>query len=221
MTQNTEGNVDPNTGTTNPQIDVVKMSQDLQSLQDAYAEKDKQYKGLQTTYNTLHKSHQALMSEKETLLEEKVTLSNQLTQFQSDQGNFKAQFDQLSGKYEALEKETNQLKQQGARKDLIVNEFPELLSFEQKGLLPEFDGDAESFKAKLSAFKETLTTNFKAAKEQQNSGAGPDATDGDNSKPNRGAVLDEMLRIAGDASKIDRYRALQAQLDEIDAKADK
>lgn len=222
MPEGTEGNVDPgNTGAQTQQIDVLKLSQDLQAAQAALAEKEKQYKGLQTTYNALHESNKALLSEKESWMEEKTTLQNQMEQFEANQGNFKAQFDELSGKYETLESENVKLKQQGKRNELITSEFPELLSFEAKGLLPEFDGDEEAFKGKLATFKETLTANATQAKQEDNSGAGPDSTDGDNSAPNRDVVLQEMMRIAGDTTKVERYRELQAKLDEIDAKAKK
>jgi len=223
MPEGTEGTIEPgNTGEgTQTTIDVSKIVADLTAANTALTEKEKQYKGLQTTYNALHESNKSLLSEKDTWTAEKTTLQNQLDQSSNDQGDFKAQFDELTGKYTALETKNTELENKDKRTGLILDEFPDLLGFEKKGLLPEFDGDEEGFKTKLTDFKEALGSNAQQAVEDELDGAGPDGTDGDNTAPDRDKLLDEMTRIAGDPLKSDRYRDLQEKLDEIDTKAAK
>ena len=220
MPEGTEGITNPgNTGTeTQTPIDVVKLSQDLKAAQEALAEKDKQYRGLQTTYNTLYKSNAEIVAEKATLAAEMETLQNQISQAQGNEGTFQQQIEALKKENETLQGNLQQLETAGKRSDLILKEYPDLLPFEQKGLLPEFDGDEDAFKGKLDTFKEALSLQAKEAVDDELSGSGPDLTGGDNSAPDRDKVMDEMLRIAGDPNKIDRYRELQSKLDEIDTK---
>lgn len=217
-----EGNVIPDNTETQTQTqsvpDVAKLVTELNAANAALAEKDKQYKGLQTTYNALHESNKVLLSEKETLLADQATIKNQMDQLGNDQGNFKAQFDELTGKYQSLEGEKGKLELKLSRSDLILGDFADLLEFEQKGLLPEFDGDEEAFKAKLTTFKETLGAQSKQAIDDELEGGGPDNTDSTNTKPDREKIITEMIKIAGVQDKADRYEDLRDQLDAIDAK---
>jgi chromosome segregation ATPase len=175
-------------GTTQNLPDLSGLMSQLEKANAALAEKEAQYKGLQKTYNTLFESSKSLRTEHESLTADSLTLKNQLEALEGDQGTFKSQFETLRDENAKLETKLQQLESKSARTDLIIQDYPELLPFEAKGLLPTVE-------------------------------EGPGNTGGGTTpEPKRADVLSKMMRIAGNSEKVDEYRQLQTQLDELDAK---
>jgi len=97
---------------------------------------------------------------------------------------------------------------------LILSEFPELASFEAKGLLPSAENE-EALRQKLTTFRDTLKTRVDADVKETFKGAGAGGAgkgDGKDMNMNKDQLYNRLTALAGrqDQASRDEYEKLMA-----------
>ncbi len=98
-------------------------------------------------------------------------LDTQLQTLTGDHEKTLADLTGLHGQHDALQTELKVAKETHDRLHLIMADYPDLIEFEVKGLLP--DGSGDELKGKLTAFKEALKARGAAAVQNTVAGSTP------------------------------------------------
>jgi len=112
-------------------------------------ENQRRYAGMQGRYQ---QEHSALLDAQAQITDLKSTLEK----ITGDHGALETEVDELTKKVGELDTKAKGAESKLARQTLIMTEFPDLIGFEAKGILPAGEGD--QLKALLGTFKETLKT---------------------------------------------------------------
>lgn len=182
----------------------------------------KSYKGLQTSYLSLQTKLNNEIADLNAKLEAANAKIEELglgtkgkeTEMTALQARLAAQSQELA----TLKSDHSALESTVARKNLVMSEFPELASFEAKGLLPTAE-DEEKMKAAFGTFRETLAATAGASVADFISGASPAAKREVKDQAKTGVedrqyLLDQMIATAGRDPKA--YQEWQRKLDEFD-----
>jgi len=152
------------------------------------AEWQKRHGNLQTTFQEEQKAHKLASSE---LLTIKQQLEQTSKGYEALSGEKTTLQTQLAEKESAISLKDAAL----ARKNLIMKEYPNLISFEVNGLLPE--APLDQLPERLGKFAESLQTVEKMAKENHQAGATPPAPA---SKENTGRTSATAMKDANSAA---------------------
>jgi hypothetical protein len=122
------------------------------------------FTGLQTTYQ---RDQARWKSDADKLAE----VSEASAKLQEERGSLAASAAELQEKHDQMLTELTTLKAQQERQTILIKEFPQLLSLEADGLLPDDTGD--ELRAKLKKLSDKLVALNKDAFKESLSGASP------------------------------------------------
>ena len=209
-----------NDSNTTPQGDATESAGEAQAqqAQSTGTNWEAAYKTLQRNYNTLKQQSDALRAQSAELNENFAAQANRLKELETSLSEKDASLAELQKMKEELEATAGSLKAKLERQNLILSEFPELVEFEAKGLLPTAD-DMDTLRERLETFKNTLGEIRKGAIEQELSGASPEpvevAGEGDEKSPQ--LTLDEawnkVTQLAGSGDQQAYEEAYSTYLD--------
>lgn len=218
-------------GTTEPKVEETKTKATAGSSASTFEGKTaeewaKSYKGLQGAY-------QKLQNETKTQVD---TLNTQLadaqTQIESLKQGGTSKDDQLTVLQTEVAKKQEELTklqtdkanadQQLQRKNLVMQEFPELASWEAQGLLPSADSD-DALREQLEKFRGTLAGQVGAGVKQTLKGASPDLSGKTNTQDSDAANIegsedhwwDVMVANSGPNGDPAKFNDAQAKYDAL------
>lgn len=163
------------------------------------AEWQKRHGNLQTTFQKEQDAHKQASTE---LLTTKQQLEQTSKGYEALTGEKTTLQAQLAEKESALSLKEAAL----ARKNLIMKEYPNLISFEVNGLLPE--APLDQLPERLGKFAESLQTVEKMAKENHQSGATPPAPASKDSTGRTSAMAQKdanMAALKGDQTAYQQF----------------
>lgn len=113
------------------------------------------YKGLQSHVNKLNDTVASLTSERDGVVSEYETAKASISDFETAKAELAGQVDGLGTQLSDANASLVEMTAKVERQSLIMSEFPDLASFEAKGLLPTSD-DPEVLRETLTSFRDAI-----------------------------------------------------------------
>jgi hypothetical protein len=161
------------------------------------------YTGLQTKHEKEVLAHKADVDALS-------TANTKATEFEASLKTLQSQFDETKTKYETATTNLTVEQTRNQRLNLIMAEFPDLVSFEGKGLLPTATSP-EELKTKLLSFQETIGITRKQQKAEDLAGTSPTpGQKGNGENP----TAQQVLAKAREAQRAGKFQEYNQYMDE-------
>jgi hypothetical protein len=163
-----------------------------------------------TVYTGLQKKHETEVLAHKADVDALNATNQKLSEFEATLKTLQGQHDEFKTKYETAAVELNTEKSRNERLGLIMSEFPELVSFEGKGLLPAASS-LDELKTKLTTFQETIGQQRKQQKQEDLSGTSPTpGQKGNGENP----TAQQILAKAREAQRAGKFQEYNQYMDE-------
>lgn len=164
------------------------------------------YKGLQKTYDKLRLDMEALRAKYEEMLGTSETNVQRIKALEAEKSTLEGKSQTLEGEKSQLEARIKTQEALAERTRVVIDEFPDLVAFEGKGLLPD-SSDITVLKEKLNQFREALGSRVEHGVADKLKGVTPKTpTSQPATKRSKETVYAEAIRLAGSRDENDRRK---------------